>query len=266
LVSEAVGFPAFPARARRGGRFAGTWWGQAWVRAVTETALGQEPLRRGRLHAGAGRVGPITVSAGRIAAQVFDLDGVYDTAVVVDPLDADEWSRFLDEVVAKAGHLAALLDRDMPRELVAAAADAEVRLLPGLGDLRAECDCADWELCQHAAAVCFQVAWLLDADPFVLLLLRGRERREVTEQLRVRTTRGAPKPTPRAPQVTEPTPGVPVLRVPPAPGVDPDVIARAAERAVRRARELLDRPVLDTDGDHQPCGVPRLAAPNPHCS
>ncbi|WP_143229293.1 SWIM zinc finger family protein [Actinophytocola xanthii] len=259
-MSEAVGFPAFPAGRRRPAR---TWWGRSWVQAVTDTALGQEPLRRGRLHAGAGRVGPITVSPGRITAQVSDVDEVHDTAVVVDPLGADEWSRFLDEVAGKAGHLAALLDRDMPRDLVEAAADAEVRLLPGIGDLRAECDCPDWELCQHAAAICFQVAWLLDGDPFVLLLLRGRERRELTEQLRIRAARST---TGAAPPAPEPAPAVPLLRVPPAPGVDPEAVARAAERAVRRARELLDRRRTDTDGDREervppPHGTPGRGLP-----
>ena len=63
-----------------------------------------------------------------------------------------------------------------------------VHLLPGIGDLDPECDCPAWELpCQHAAALSFQASWLLDADPFVLLLIRGKGEREIREELESRT-------------------------------------------------------------------------------
>jgi uncharacterized Zn finger protein len=185
---SAIGFPAFPVTTRKPGRFARTWWGNAWLQAMEDTSLDLAQLKRGRKFAYAGLVGPITVSAGRIAAQVTSDDGaVYHTVVLVDRLSDAQWRRFLDEVAAKAGHIAALLDRDMPHDLVEAAADADVSLLPGIGDLQPECDCEGWELpCTHAAALCFQAAWLLDADPFVLLLLRGLGQDDLTEELRRR--------------------------------------------------------------------------------
>ncbi|MPZ85541.1 MAG: hypothetical protein GEV28_36245 [Actinophytocola sp.] len=254
MTGAAVGFPAFPASKRRPGRFARSWWGQAWLQAMEDTSLDQEPLKRGRRYAYAGLVGPITVSPGRLAAQVYGEDGsVFHTVVLVERLGDEEWQRFLDEVAAKAGHLAALLDRDMPHDLVAAAADADVRLLPGIGDLQPDCDCPDWELpCRHAAALCFQASWLLDADPFVLLLLRGLGRRELTDELRRRN-----RPTTPAPAVSTPTarpvrplpPPLPTppeepatpLEVPAAPGVDPSALTVAAVTASRRARDLLLR-------------------------
>ncbi|MCT2586405.1 SWIM zinc finger family protein [Actinophytocola gossypii] len=233
-MTEALGFPAFPPSKRRPGRFARTWWGQAWLQAMEDTSLENEPLKQGRRLAYAGRVGPVTVSPGRISAQVTDPDGVYHTVVFVDRLDDGEWRRFLDEVAAKAGHIAALLDRDMPQELVEAAAQADVRLLPGIGDLRAECDCQDWELCRHAAALCFQAAWLLDTDPFLLLLLRGRARRDLTDELRERAERNSARSASENAQRVFP------LAVPPAPGVDREAVAGAAALAVERARTLLE--------------------------
>ena len=60
-------------------------------------------------------------------------------------------------------------------------------LLPTVGDLEPECDCPDWGWpCKHAAALCYQIARLLDVDPFVLLLMRGRGERELMEELRRR--------------------------------------------------------------------------------
>ena len=76
----------------------------------------------------------------------------------------------------RSGHIAALLDREMPPHLVEDAAAAGLELLPGIGDLEPECSCEAWDHCPHTGALCYQVARLLDQDPFVLLLLRGRER------------------------------------------------------------------------------------------
>jgi uncharacterized Zn finger protein len=243
---NAIGFPAFPATKRKPGRFARTWWGNEWLRAMEDTSLDLAQLKRGRRFAYAGLVGPITVSAGRIAAQVTSDDGqVHHTVVLVDRLSDGQWRRFLDEVAAKAGHIAALLDRDMPHDLVDAAADADVSLLPGIGDLQPECDCDGWELpCMHAAALCFQAAWLLDADPFVLLLLRGLGQEDLTEELRRRAeARRRPAPAPTAPETLPPLEPVTgqarVLNVPPAPGIDPAELAALVARAANRARKLL---------------------------
>jgi uncharacterized Zn finger protein len=159
---------------------------------MEDTSLDNGQLRKGRQFANSGQVGTITVSPGRIAAVVEAPEDRYESVVVVDQLSEDEWSRFLDQVGARAGHIAALLDGDMPHDLVSAAEDAGVRLLPGIGDLDPSCTCDAWELpCQHAAGLSYQVAWLLDDDPFILLLLRGRSREDLLDELQRRATAGA---------------------------------------------------------------------------
>ncbi|MEP7055142.1 MAG: hypothetical protein ABI912_07820 [Actinomycetota bacterium] len=258
------GFPAFP----RGGRLqrrAHSWWGNAWIAAFEASSLDREPLVRGRALAYAGQVGSLTVSPGRISAVVQETDGAaYDVAVVLDELTDIEWERVLDEVASKGGHIAALLDRDMPPDLVDAADDAGIALLPGQGDLDPRCSCDEPELtCLHAAAVCYQVARLLDEDPFVLLLLRGRSRSEVLDELQVRLPtvgadlppgtdrqelapvtlardafRRTAEPLPELPPVpaSEPPPKV---DVPSALGVDRDGISWLVADAAARAREWL---------------------------
>ncbi|MDQ7803419.1 SWF/SNF family helicase [Amycolatopsis sp. A133] len=236
------GFPAFGAA----GRFARSWWGRAWVRAMEDTALDLRQLKKGRRYAAAGLVGSITVSPGRIAAVVDDADGgPYRTQLELAELSEADWTRFFDRVASRAGHLAALLDRDMPHDLVEAAADAGVDLLPGIGDLEPECDCPGWELpCRHAAALSFQASWLLDADPFVLLLMRGKGEREIREELESRTA-------PREPEfaAADRTPGeLPDLTrfrpsgapsIPAAPGVPAEAFALLAANASGRAQALL---------------------------
>ncbi|MER6799063.1 SWIM zinc finger family protein, partial [Amycolatopsis mediterranei] len=229
------GFPAFGA----GGHLARSWWGRAWVRAMEDTALDLRQLKKGRKYAAAGLVGPITVSPGRLAAVVDDADGgPYRTQLRLAELSEPDWTRFLDRVASRAGHLAALLDRDLPPDLVEAAG---VDLLPGIGDLDPECDCPGWELpCRHAAALSFQASWLLDADPFLLLLMRGKGEREIREELESRT---APVPVvaPAADRVPGELPDLAGFRpsgapsIPAAPGVPAEaftlLVANAAARA-----------------------------------
>ncbi len=187
---------------------------------------------------------------------MHDDSAVHSTTVHVPVLSSVQWGRFLDRVAEHAGHVAALLDNDMPRDLVAAAEESGVDLLPGIGDLEPECDCEGWELpCRHAAALAFQVGWLLDADPFVLLLLKGKPEAELLNALKQRVA--GPLGT-RTPVVVSPElagqlpakPGLPtttpvVLAVEPPPGFDPAELTALMEIAAKRARSLLRSGTLD---------------------
>ncbi|MFJ6944675.1 SWF or SNF family helicase [Streptomyces wuyuanensis] len=190
-------FVALPPARGRG--FAGTWWGRAWVKALEDGALDAEQLRKGRKQARDGAVGAVSIRPGRITAVVRDRDGTgHRSDVLLQELSGDAWERFLDMAVDRAGHIAALLDRDMPPHLVEDAAEAGVELLPGIGDLEPECTCDAWDLCPHTAALCYQVARLLDQDPFVLLLLRGRGERRLLDALQVRSAARAEPPGPES--------------------------------------------------------------------
>ncbi|MFI1809295.1 SWF or SNF family helicase [Streptomyces sp. NPDC020422] len=172
----------------RGSVFARTWWGRAWLKALEDTALDGQQLKRGRRHARAGAVGAVSVRPGRITAVVQEPDGTaYRGDVLLQELSDQEWDRFVDLAVDSAGHIAALLDREMPPHLVEDAAAAGLDLLPGIGDLEPRCGCEAWDHCPHTAALCYQVARLLDEDPFVLLLMRGRGERALLDALQERS-------------------------------------------------------------------------------
>ncbi|MFC9129057.1 SWIM zinc finger family protein [Streptomyces sp. NPDC057099] len=193
-------FPAFPPREPDGKGFAESWWGNAWVAALEQGALDAKRLERGRGYAGQGNVDAITVTPGLVLAYVQgSRPRPYRVQVRLRTLDDADWERFLDAAVDRPGHIAALLDKEMPHSL----ADCGVPLLPGPGDLEPQCSCPDrGHPCKHAAALCYQTARLLDADPFVLLLLRGRGERDLLDALsRLSATRAA-----RAAQDKEPEP------------------------------------------------------------
>ncbi|MDN5856949.1 MAG: hypothetical protein L0K86_29755, partial [Actinomycetia bacterium] len=188
-MTEQQVFDPFPAT--HGTRsFARTWWGKAWVGALEDHSLDAGQLRKGRTYARRGHVGAIIVEPGRVVATVRDTSLDDHRAVVrVEELTDTQWERFTEEIAAKSGHLLALLDGEMPSDLVEAADFADVPLLPSIGDLEPECTCDEWAVpCVHAAALAYQVSWLLDADPFVLMLLRGRGADMLLGQLRTQAT------------------------------------------------------------------------------
>ncbi|WP_030617128.1 SWIM zinc finger family protein [Streptomyces achromogenes] len=256
-------FPAFPAREGGGAgeSFAGTWWGNAWVGALERGALDAKRLARGRGYADQGQVDAITVTPGLVLAYVRgSRPRPYRVQVRVRTLEDADWERFLDTAADRPGHIAALLDKELPQSL----ADCGVPLLPGPGDLVPRCSCPDdGHPCKHAAALCYQTARLLDADPFVLLLLRGRGEKELLDALSrrsaARAARDASERQPRtlpgvraadalAPRRLPPLP--PPLPVPPHPeqppvypsapgGPDPFALDQLATDAAARAHALL---------------------------
>ncbi|MFH8406240.1 SWIM zinc finger family protein [Streptomyces sp. NPDC018019] len=202
-------FPPLPRHSGARGQFAASWWGSAWLDALEATALDSARLARGRTYASDGNVDTINITPGRIAATVRgSRPRPYNVVIRLQELSAGEWADLLDTIAAEPAQLTALLAKELPR----AAAEAGVRLLPGPDDLVPRCSCPDYgNPCKHAAAVCFQVARLLDADPFVLLLMRGRGERELLDELSRRnatlTARESRSARPVSPQATEPLSG-----------------------------------------------------------
>ncbi|GAA3089550.1 hypothetical protein GCM10017562_70270 [Streptomyces roseofulvus] len=259
----------------RGGAFTRTWWGRAWLKALEDTALDGRQVKAGRAHARAGAVGAVSVRPGRITAVVQDRDGTaYRSDVLVRTLTDEEWDRLLDLAVDSAGHIAALLDHEVPPHLVEDAAGVGVELLPGIGDLEPECGCEAWDHCPHTVALCHQMARILDEDPFALLLMRGRGQRAVVDALQDRSAAraGGRTPSPDAPRdagaadipagvsaaeayalrdILPPLPAAPVpeagpgeppsldTETDPEPGVEPAALEFLAADTAARAHRLL---------------------------
>ncbi|MQL67086.1 hypothetical protein F6Q10_32010 [Streptomyces vinaceus] len=274
--SSARGFTAFAAR--RGGRARGlSFWAAQWAGAVEDVWPEEGPLKKGRSFARTGRIGPITVSPGRVAAEVYGGEETYATRLTLTVLDDDAWDLLWEQTADRPAETEALLAGDLPEDLLEAVEDARVRMLPGYGDLDADCDCDGLDHpCPHATALAYQLSWLLDADPWLLLLIRGRAAGEAVEELKsallLRALAGDEEEIDRGetetetePAATAPTPdpgtyaaqraayarpaatlpALPPLPEPPAApeepltGIEADPLDRLAADAALRARELL---------------------------
>lgn len=179
-----------------------SWWGRAWVAALESGARDGARLARGRTYAAEGHVDAVTITPGRIVAYVRgSRPRPYRTELSLPAFADSEWRELLESVAADPTALAALLEREVPESLAES-------VLPGAGELVARCSCPDVARppCKHAAALCYRAARLLDSDPFVLLLLRGRGERELLEEL---TRRNAAHAAREQPEEAPGFPGVP---------------------------------------------------------
>lgn len=270
--SERVFAPLPPTQGRS---FSRSWWGVRWQKTLEATVLDSEQLRRGRRYARSGAVGAMSLRPGRITAMVREGDGTAHRAdVLVPQLDEPGWERLLAVTARTAGHLAALLDGEMTPELVEDAEAVQVSLLPEMGDLQADCDCGEWDHCPHTVAVCYQLARLLDEDPLILLLLLGRDKERLIEDLHrlsfaqavhelpadegllsthqvdetgvgalqtYQAAKTAEYPLPDPPPLVETAPDFPQLREDGAPptGLDPHALELLLRDTAARAAELL---------------------------
>lgn len=227
--------PAFPPR--RGGVRATTWWGRAWLRTAEDAAYDEADVAAGWRLSRGGAVGAIDVEAGRVlaavrpgasararsvGAPVVDPDELVACSVLVQVLDAAEREALVEVVAAESGRVAALLAGDLPAELAEHAEEAGVSLLPD--DFDCSCTCGAWvQPCAHVLAVLAQVAWLLDADSFVLLALRGLPRDHLLAEMHAVVHRDASGGEDAPPTADE---------------IDLDVAGEAAERAARLLDDL----------------------------
>ena len=174
--------------ARRGAARATRWWAKAWVRAVEEASYTTGDLAVARSLSRSGRIGQISVEPGRFVAAVEDEQGLWAVLGSVPVFDPAAGEAFVETVAAEAGRVAALLSGDLPHTLVEHAEEAGVELLPFGSELGSTCTCQAWiDPCPHALAVMYQLAWLVEDDPFVLLHLRGLARDDLLARLHERT-------------------------------------------------------------------------------
>ena len=214
---------------RRGAARASTWWGKAWVRAVEEAAYAEGDLATARALARSGRVGGITVDAGSFVAAVEDESGLWTASGTLPVLDDGGLTGLVETVAAESGRIVALLVGELPYGLVEHAEEAGVELVPYGGEFGAACTCDAWvDPCPHVLAVLYQLAWLMEGDPFVLLQLRGLPRDELLARLHARTETAEPD----------------------GPDAAADDLETGFDAALRAARllELLERP--DEPVDH----------------
>ena len=156
-------------------QFGNTWWGQQWLRALTQIDYDNR-LPRGRSYARGGAVTELKNTARGVQAYVRgSRRSPYRVELSLMPFTAEERRRVIRTVAANPFFLVQLMSRQLPEKLNEALVRDGVNVFPrSVSDLSAACSCPDYAMpCKHIAAVVFLVANEIDRDPFRVFELRG---------------------------------------------------------------------------------------------
>ena len=165
-----------------------TWWGRACVRAFEEAAYAEADLLAGRALARSGRLGAIMVLPSMASAVVDprhrprgDGAGQGRLARRARPgPPSSTWRPASPATSPPSG-------RRPPGRAGRARRRGRRRAAPRPAEIETACECDAWvQPCAHALALLYQLAWLLDADPYVLTLLRGHPREWILDEIESR--------------------------------------------------------------------------------
>lgn len=162
------------------------WWGRQWVAAL-DRLIGDGRLNRGKRYARNGSVVDLEIAYGQAFAHVLgSRNRRYHSYVSLKPFSDKEWDTAIKALSEQAIYSAKLLAGEMPGDIEAIFDGMGSSLFPRNNrDIQFDCSCPDWgDPCKHSAAVYYLLAEQLDADPFILFHLRGRNRETVLSQLR----------------------------------------------------------------------------------
>jgi len=173
------------ARSTRGA-IGSSWWSRRFLDVLESFALGTR-LTRGRSYARKGQVLSLAVEPGTVTASVQGSRArPYAVSVGLAPFPELIWAKAEIALSEQALPSAKLLAGEVPPELEDIFARAGAYLFPReQSELRMTCSCPDWEVpCKHIAATFYLLAEAFDADPFLVLRWRGRERERLLARLR----------------------------------------------------------------------------------
>ncbi len=190
------------ARTQRGG-FGQSWWASRWIAAL-ERLVNPGRLARGRSYARTGRVLSLDVGRGGVQARVLGTrPEPYKISIRFAKLSDAAWEQVFEHMASQALYAARLLSEEMPETIEDVFAAAGSSLFPAeQRDMVTSCSCPDpANPCKHIAAVHYLLGERFDADPFVMFLLRGRDKEQIVDALRGRRLGTAPAP----PAVVAPT-------------------------------------------------------------
>ncbi|HEY0135571.1 MAG TPA: SWIM zinc finger family protein [Nannocystis sp.] len=174
-------------------------WGATWSAHIDRLGDFAGRRERGREYLIKGAVTELAVEPGRISARVQGSRS-YHPRIVVQPLSEAMRAGFLELTCAGGCSL-----RDL---LQAARVTPQCGLLPSLRELSAVCTCPDRvRPCKHIFAALYAVGRRLDAEPELLLALRGVALDDLRGEPPRRPRRSAaakqrPVAAPRAPRIT----------------------------------------------------------------
>lgn len=168
-------------------RFGATWWGKRWLRTLEQLGLTYPDSRMSRARSLVTKeaVDLLHVETGELSAWVDQPRKSFGVSVTIAPFSQDRWHVFDSTVAARLSNLAELLDDRLPADIDRQLEPAGLTLFPADSEIDSSCPCRDrTRVCVHVIAIQHAFAVLFDDDPYLLPLLRGRDRAELLAAVR----------------------------------------------------------------------------------
>jgi uncharacterized Zn finger protein len=162
-------------------KFGNQWWAARWLEAIETFGLHRR-VARGRSYARKGQVIDLSLSPGRISANVQgSRDTPYQIEIWLDQLSTENQTLILKELHTQPVFAATLLNGEIPPDIESLFHRHQAPLFPTKSEGRkAVCSCPDTSNpCKHIAAIFYLVSVELERDPFLLLHLRGLSREKI---------------------------------------------------------------------------------------
>ncbi|MCK4381791.1 MAG: SWIM zinc finger family protein [Candidatus Lokiarchaeota archaeon] len=176
--------------------FAKTSWGKQWIKSNLKIG---RPFRMQRgidYVKDERRIDNFSINTGQIFATVQGTaPSPYRVKIKFETIFEEGWELILKSIGNKIINLVELLDGFLPENIITIFEESEYSLFPDAKKgLNATCSCPDPAIpCKHIAAVILYLARVIDYNPFLLLELRGKTKREILNDLSLRQSANAKK-------------------------------------------------------------------------
>lgn len=180
--------------------FGATWWGKAWLNALTGIDSSSR-LPRGARYARSGAVEKLKIEGCHIEAKVHGTHR-YTVRLIVSSYKAEQIEKFIDELVKSPAIVTSLLNRNLDPAIVKIAERCKIWVFPtSWRSMLMFCTCPDWAVpCKHIAALIYALSREIDNNPFLVFTLHNID---LLEELKKRGVVGTSSATVEIPTLKE---------------------------------------------------------------
>lgn len=149
-----------------------TFWGKAWCDNLENYSDYENRLPRGRTYVRNGSVIDLTVTKGKVEAQVMGAY-LYKVTVHIRSMAENKWKTLVKSCSGKIDSLIELLQGKFSEAVMKTMITKEGGLFPKPQEIDMKCSCPDHAgMCKHIAAVLYGIGAAIDTRPEWLFTLR----------------------------------------------------------------------------------------------
>ena len=163
------------------GEIGSKWWSRKLI-SILKSYGWESRLSRGARYARAGQVIKINMDKGKVDAYVQgSRSKPYHVKIEFPVIPEDQWKNIFKMLEEHKEVVSELLTGNVPLDLEDLLEKINTSLfIKNPDDIDMSCTCPDYAVpCKHIAAVFYILAENFDTDPFLMLLLRGKDKQEI---------------------------------------------------------------------------------------